>query len=165
MPRILFSVLSLFVLFFIYWPRKRVVPQKLLARSREEGQGLVEYALILVLVAIIVIAVLLILGPTIGNVFSDIKQVLVNPESAGNEVLLSASATRTGMDTGNDVVVSISVASPTTVTVTDSQSGKSASVSCGGSCSVTLLGVGLNAGTITISGSGESLSAGYSAKK
>jgi len=39
---------------------------------REEGQGLVEYALILVLVAIVVIAILLILGPVIGNVFSTI---------------------------------------------------------------------------------------------
>jgi pilus assembly protein Flp/PilA len=39
---------------------------------REEGQGLVEYALILVLVAIVVIAILTLLGPTIGNVFSSI---------------------------------------------------------------------------------------------
>jgi len=39
---------------------------------REKGQGLVEYALILVLVAIVVIAVLLILGPAIGEVFSNI---------------------------------------------------------------------------------------------
>ena len=39
---------------------------------REEGQGMVEYALILVLVAIVVIAVLTILGPAIGNVFSNI---------------------------------------------------------------------------------------------
>jgi len=39
---------------------------------REEGQGLVEYALILVLVAIVVIAILLILGPAVGNVFSNI---------------------------------------------------------------------------------------------
>ena len=37
-----------------------------------DGQGLVEYALILVLVALVVIVVLLILGPTIGNTFSDI---------------------------------------------------------------------------------------------
>ena len=43
---------------------------------REEGQGLVEYALILVLVAVIVIAVLTILGPTIGNVFSNIIVLL-----------------------------------------------------------------------------------------
>ena len=38
----------------------------------EEGQGLVEYALILVLVAIVVIAILLVLGPAVGNVFSNI---------------------------------------------------------------------------------------------
>jgi pilus assembly protein Flp/PilA len=39
---------------------------------REEGQGLVEYALILVLVAVVVIAILTLLGPSIGNVFSNI---------------------------------------------------------------------------------------------
>ncbi len=44
--------------------------------SREDGQGLVEYALILVLVAIIVIAVLILLGPQIGNVFSRIIDAL-----------------------------------------------------------------------------------------
>ena len=43
---------------------------------REEGQGLVEYALILVLVAIVVIVILAILGPTIGNVFSNIVRNL-----------------------------------------------------------------------------------------
>jgi len=40
--------------------------------TREEGQGLVEYALILVLVAIVVIAILTLLGPQIGNIFSQI---------------------------------------------------------------------------------------------
>jgi pilus assembly protein Flp/PilA len=40
--------------------------------NRETGQGLVEYALILVLVAVVVIAVLLLLGPAVGNVFSNI---------------------------------------------------------------------------------------------
>jgi pilus assembly protein Flp/PilA len=40
---------------------------------RARGQGLVEYALILVLVAIVVIAALLILGPIIGNTFSTIN--------------------------------------------------------------------------------------------
>jgi pilus assembly protein Flp/PilA len=42
----------------------------------EKGQGLVEYALILVLVAIVVFAVLLILGPIIGNVFSTVNYSL-----------------------------------------------------------------------------------------
>ena len=44
---------------------------------KEKGQGLVEYALILVLVAIVVIAALLILGPIIGGVFSTINSSLV----------------------------------------------------------------------------------------
>jgi pilus assembly protein Flp/PilA len=44
--------------------------------QREEGQGLVEYALILVLVAIVVIAILTLLGPQIGNVFSKINNAL-----------------------------------------------------------------------------------------
>ena len=38
--------------------------------NRENGQGLVEYALVLVLVAIVVIAILTLLGPQIGEVFS-----------------------------------------------------------------------------------------------
>jgi pilus assembly protein Flp/PilA len=43
---------------------------------REEGQGLVEYALILVLVAIVVIVILSILGPAIGNVFSNVVNAI-----------------------------------------------------------------------------------------
>ena len=43
---------------------------------REEGQGLVEYALILVLVAVVVIAILTLLGPQVANVFSKITNGL-----------------------------------------------------------------------------------------
>jgi len=43
---------------------------------REEGQGLVEYALILVLVAVVVIVILALLGPAIGNVFSNIVNAI-----------------------------------------------------------------------------------------
>jgi pilus assembly protein Flp/PilA len=42
----------------------------------EQGQGLVEYALILVLVAVVVIAILAILGPQIGNIFSQVTNGL-----------------------------------------------------------------------------------------
>lgn len=38
----------------------------------EKGQGLVEYALILVLVAVVVIVILALLGPSIGNIFSNV---------------------------------------------------------------------------------------------
>ncbi|MER3398970.1 MAG: pilus assembly protein [Chloroflexota bacterium] len=40
------------------------------------GQGLVEYALILFLVAIVVVAVLVLLGPQIGTVFSSVVRAL-----------------------------------------------------------------------------------------
>jgi pilus assembly protein Flp/PilA len=43
---------------------------------QEEGQGLVEYALILVLVSVVVIVVLSLMGPAIGNVFSNIVNIL-----------------------------------------------------------------------------------------
>ncbi|MBL8089288.1 MAG: Flp family type IVb pilin [Anaerolineales bacterium] len=48
----------------------------MLFSPKEKGQGLVEYALILVLVAIVVIAALMVLGPIIGNVFSKINSSL-----------------------------------------------------------------------------------------
>ena len=47
-------------------------------RRPRRGQGLVEYALILVLVAIVVIAALMILGPVIGNAFSTVNYSLAN---------------------------------------------------------------------------------------
>jgi pilus assembly protein Flp/PilA len=48
----------------------------MLFAPKQKGQGLVEYALILVLVAIVVIAVLTLLGPIIGNVFTNINTEL-----------------------------------------------------------------------------------------
>ena len=39
-------------------------------RDEEEGQGMVEYGLIIALVAIVVIAALVILGPKIGSMFN-----------------------------------------------------------------------------------------------
>ena len=44
--------------------------------SQEKGQGLVEYALILVLVAIVVMGILTILGPQVGEVYSRITVAL-----------------------------------------------------------------------------------------
>lgn len=41
-------------------------------KKTQRGQGLVEYALIIALVAIIVIAILIVLGPQIGQIFSTI---------------------------------------------------------------------------------------------
>jgi len=48
----------------------------MLFAAQEKGQGLVEYALIIVLIAIVVIAALTLLGPQIGGVFSRINTAL-----------------------------------------------------------------------------------------
>jgi pilus assembly protein Flp/PilA len=50
----------------------------MLYEAHARGQGLVEYAFILVLIAIIVMAVLLILGPVIGNVFTKLNSSLMH---------------------------------------------------------------------------------------
>ena len=47
-----------------------------IALLEERGQGLVEYALILVLVVIVVFAVVMVLGPVVGNVFSTVNDSL-----------------------------------------------------------------------------------------
>jgi len=44
--------------------------------SEQSGQGMVEYALILVLVSIVVIVILLTLGNQIANVFSNVVAAL-----------------------------------------------------------------------------------------
>ena len=41
--------------------------------SKERGQGLVEYAILLAFVALVVISVVRLLGPRIGNTFSNIS--------------------------------------------------------------------------------------------
>ncbi len=46
------------------------------------GQGLVEYALILVLVAVVVIVILSLLGPAIGNIFSNIFCGVLDAQSS-----------------------------------------------------------------------------------
>jgi pilus assembly protein Flp/PilA len=58
-------------------PLHRKEVRVVLSAHKEKGQGLIEYAFLLVLIAILVIAVLLILGPIIGNVFTRLNSSLV----------------------------------------------------------------------------------------
>jgi pilus assembly protein Flp/PilA len=46
--------------------------------EREEGQGMVEYALILVLIAVVVIVILQVVGKQVNNVFSNVSNGLNN---------------------------------------------------------------------------------------
>ena len=43
------------------------------SEPQEEGQGLVEYALVLVLIAIVVIAIYLLVEPAIADLISELK--------------------------------------------------------------------------------------------
>lgn len=48
----------------------------MLFASKEKGQGLVEYAIILALIAIVVIAIMATLGEKVNNTFNAISQSL-----------------------------------------------------------------------------------------
>ena len=50
----------------------------MLCKARSKGQGLVEYALLLVLITLVVILVLFVLGPVIGNVFTRLNSSMVS---------------------------------------------------------------------------------------
>lgn len=77
---ILFGICELLVRnFFVISGRTlrcAIHSQRARRKQQSAGQGLVEYALILVLVAIVVIVILVLLGPAIGNVFSNIVEAL-----------------------------------------------------------------------------------------
>lgn len=63
--------------------------RRLLPVEDEEGQGLIEYALILILVAMVVLIALTILGPRIGNIFSNIVAGMGHiPQTGGGGLLI-----------------------------------------------------------------------------
>lgn len=51
-------------------------PEMLQVSRRHKGQGLVEYALIIALVAIVVIGTLILLGPQIASIFQNVSNNL-----------------------------------------------------------------------------------------
>jgi pilus assembly protein Flp/PilA len=57
---------------------KHLVERARDALSREEGQGMTEYALIIILIAIVVILMMGVLGHQVNNVFSNISNGLGN---------------------------------------------------------------------------------------
>ena len=49
----------------------------MLSATKEEGQGLVEYAIIISFVAIVVIVAMRLIGPRVGNVFSSVNNSII----------------------------------------------------------------------------------------
>ncbi len=87
-------------------------------RPAEKGQGLVEYALILVLVAVVAIAILLALGPAVRQVYANVVCSL----DLGSDLIRS---TRQGAPPV--LTLNIYVRRPTTITISGDGSG-------GGAC-------------------------------
>ncbi len=85
------------------------------SKKHEKGQGLVEYALILVLVAIVVIGGMTVLGPSIGNVFSDIN----NSITGGSMVV--------GSDNSATVIPTATIMPTATKTLPPAPQGKKTS--------------------------------------
>ena len=52
--------------------------------TSNKGQGLVEYAFILVLVAIVIIVILALLGPSVGNIYSNVVVHLAENPQGGD---------------------------------------------------------------------------------
>lgn len=89
------------------------------SNKKEKGQGLVEYALILVLVAIVVIAALMVLGPIIGNVFSTVNNSLSGLGGGGGNVAPigvngDADCTALGASPGQTIYYNFSMGSVST---------------------------------------------------
>ena len=64
--------------YFIFFARSVFSERdsSMLFQPQEKGQGLVEYAIILVFVAIVVIAIMRLIGPKVGTIFSTINSSL-----------------------------------------------------------------------------------------
>lgn len=83
---------------------------------QEKGQGLVEYALILVLIAVVVIAILLTLGPAVAQVYCRIANSL----QAGSCVMGGVITGVTTSSAGPNILVTVTVSQSTNVTVSAS---------------------------------------------
>lgn len=109
---------------------------KLFQKQSEEGQGLVEYALILVLVSITVVAILSLLGNSIGTVFWRVDTVLSGQSISGNgtEYIVGGFS---ASSSGGPAVCSVQTSS---LTVTVLQNGQPAAA--GQTVSISLLATG-----------------------
>lgn len=130
------------------------------AVDNSQGQGLVEYALLLMLVSVVVVVILTLLGPQVGNVFSRVTTAMAGP--SGEEapptpaMITNASANYSG----GQLTVSVTLDQNGTITVTHQGSGKTSTVSCNPTCQVTFSGVS-DEGTVVVTAPGNSRTINY----
>lgn len=131
-------------------------------RRNSSGQGLVEYALSLVLVAVVVIGILTILGPQVGNVFSRVTAGL-NGSSGGTGGASQPVIVKVENVThvGNTVAMTITVSEATGVTLSDSNGAPSPPATvCNTICNASIDVAGPS-GTVTVSAPGNSVAVPY----
>lgn len=118
--------------------------------QREKGQGLVEYALILVLVSVAVIAILTFLGDSIDGVFEQVNDAMSGQTITGNGTeytIGSFSATASG----GPALCTINVSS---FSVTKYQDGEKVGAGESVSVSISATGGGTSSGSGTTDGNG-----------
>lgn len=125
--------------------------------NREEGQGLVEYALILVLVAVVVIAILLQVGPALGEAFGRVTAVLkqggvITSSGSITEVSI-AEFSKGGFGTPSSLKVAVTVSDATDVTV-KVDGGQQSTQNCSGTCTFSFTGVPANGAAVANDSSG-----------
>lgn len=112
-------------------------------RAGEQGQGLAEYALILVLVAIVVIVILSVLGPAIADLLAQVTMVL-------NGGIAVVDVELTGAGAFSNLRVTVMTSEQTTVTLTTSE-GPSGSASCQPNQRCEITASGVSSGSFTVS--------------
>ena len=112
------------LIFHLYYFIKFIEVKIMAFPKREEGQGLVEYALIIVLVAIVVIAVLLVLGPRIQALYGWV--ILALDGKMGDENYTYEITGHSGFGTSSDGFGGCKLRGNVTVTAKD-QNGNSVS--------------------------------------
>ena len=110
--------------------------------QRENGQGLVEYALLLVFVAILSVAILSVLGTQVGTAFTNVGEVI----DGGS--ITNLSTERRGK-AGQKVRIYIETSSRVKVTI-QLDDGRTKTKNCNMSCKATFNNVGNGNGTITV---------------
>jgi pilus assembly protein Flp/PilA len=109
----------------------------------QKGQGLAEYALILVLVAMVVIVVLSVLGPAIADVLAQVTMFLNGGIAVVNVELVDAGAF-------DNLHVIVMTSEQSTVTLTTSE-GPGGSASCQPTQRCEITASGVSGGSFTVS--------------
>lgn len=132
--------------------------------KREAGQGMVEYALILVFIAIVVIAILMQVGPQLNRAFGRVIAVL----QSGGVVISSGAITdvttsyKTKFGGGGTLTVKVTVSQKTDLTVTGDGIASKSKPNCSGTCIITIPNApGTGFVTVTDSVNGEAITIGW----